>query len=166
MKILVSLGLSLVVGIASVVALPAAASAQSADVSKPGVYANTDAGVVAISAFYSGVMTSLPVGFQTHTVAVPKAKTLNSFIVNVPGVEASRIALYYLNGLQEVWSGGQTPLKADVKTEDGRLVVSSTEWTGRAPGFAILEIKAGADGIRRFYAVNMGKGDFQPGKTE
>ena len=61
MKILVSLGLSLVVGIASVVALPATASAQSADVSKPGVYANTDAGVVTLSAFYSGVMTSLPV---------------------------------------------------------------------------------------------------------
>jgi len=149
MQTLVSLGLSLSMGIASVLVLPAAASAQAADTKKPGVYANTDAGMATLSAFYSGVSTTLPVGFQAHTVAVPKAKTLNSLIVNMPGVDASRIVLYYLNGLTEVWAG--------------TLTVTSAEWTGRAPGFAILEIKAGPDGIRKFYAVNLGKAVQVPG---
>ena len=163
MKTLVSFGLSLVVGIAAVVALPVAASAQApapaaaSATSKPGVYAVTDAGTVLLSAFYSGVSTSLPVGFQTNTAAVPKAKTLTSFIVRMPDTDASRIVTYYLNGLTEVWSGGQAPLKSDAKTENGAITVTSAEWSGRPPGFAILEIKAGANGIRKFYAVNLGK---------
>jgi hypothetical protein len=166
MQINVSLALSLFIGIGSLAVAPTAASAQTpaaTPAAKMGVWANTDAGQVLLSAFYSGVSTSLPVGFQSHTVAVPKAKTLSSFVVQMPGVDANRIAVYYLNGLTEVWAGGQTPLKADIKTENGQLVVSSAEWTGRAPGFAILEIKADAAGIRKFYAVNLGKAVQAPG---
>jgi hypothetical protein len=161
MKSFVSLGLTLVFGLAAVVALPATAAAQAPGAasapSKPGVYAVTDQGTVLLSAFYSGVSTSLPVGFQTNTAAVPKAKTLNAFIVKMPDTDASRVVTYYLNGLTEVWAGGQTPLKQDVKSDNGTLTVTSSEWTGRPPGFAILEIKAGANGIRKFYAVNLGK---------
>lgn len=161
MKSLVSLGLALVFGLAAVVAVPATASAQAPAAAsapaKPGVYAVTDQGTVPLSAFYSGVSTSLPVGFQTNTAAVPKAKTLTSFIVRMAGVDASRVVTYHLNGLTEVWAGGQTPLKQDAKTDNGAITVTSAEWTGRPAGFAILEIKAGPDGIRKFYAVNMGK---------
>ena len=161
MKSLVSFGLSLVVGLAAAAAVPATASAQApaaaSATSKPGVYAVTDQGTVLLSAFYSGVSTSLPVGFQTNTAAVPKAKTLNSFIVRMPDTDASRVVTYYLNGLTEVWAGGQAPLKHEAKTENGAITVTSSEWSGRPPGFAILEIKAGANGIRKFYAVNLGK---------
>ena len=167
MQILVSLALSLVIGFCSIVVFPTATSAQTPAAkpaaTKMGVWANTDAGQVLLSAFYSGVSTSLPVGFQANTVAVPRAKTLTSFVVQMPGVDASRIAVYYLNGLTEVWAGGQTPLKTEVKTENGQLVVSSSEWNGRPPGFAILEVKADAAGIRKFYAVNLGKAAQAPG---
>jgi hypothetical protein len=166
MQIPVSLALSLVIGFSSLAAFPATASAQTPaakPATKMGVWANTDAGQVLLSAYYSGVSTTLPVGFQTHTVAVPKAKTLTSFVVQMPGVDAGRIAVYYLNGLTEVWAGGQTPLKTDIKTENGQLVVSSTEWNNRPPGFAILEIKADAAGIRKFYGVNLGKESQAPG---
>jgi hypothetical protein len=167
MQITVSLALSLLISVGSLAIAPTAASAQTPaaqPAAKMGVWANTDAGEVLLSAYYSGVSTSLPVGFQTHTVAVPKAKTLNSFKVQMPGVDASRIAVYYLNGLTEVWAGGQTPLKADIKSDGGALTVSSAEWNGRAPGFAILEIKADAAGIRKFYAVNLGKAAQAPGQ--
>ncbi len=157
MKTLVSLGLALVIGAAAIGSASAQAPAAPPVPSKPGVYADTDRGVLPLSTYYSGVGTNLPVGFQANTIAVPKAKTFKSFIVNMEGWTPANVSLYWLNGITEVWAGGQTPLKAETKTHTGGFEISSPEFAGRTNGFVILEVKPGGTGTRKFYAVNMGK---------
>lgn len=164
MKILVSLGLSLFVGVCGVVVAAQAPAAPPPATSAPGVYADTDKGVVLLSAYYSGVATNLPVGFQSNTITVPKVKSIKSFIVNVPGWSPSNVNVLWLNGITEVWAGGQTPLKAETKTHQGGFEISSPEFAGKNNGFAILEVKPGA-GTTKFYAVNIGK-EFALGQTK
>jgi hypothetical protein len=158
MKILGSLGLSLVISVATLAGVSAQApAAPPAVTSSPGVFASTDAGVVPLSAYYSGVATTLPVGFQSNTITVPRAKTFKSFIVNVKDWTPANVKLYFLNGITEVWAGGQSPLKAETKTHTGGFEISSPETAGRTNGFVILEVKPGGTGTTKYYAVNMGK---------
>jgi hypothetical protein len=144
--------------VATLAGLSAQAPAAALSTDKPGVWANTDAGVQLLSAYYSGVATSLPVGFQTNTIAVPRAKTFKSFVVNVKDWTPANVKMYFLNGIAEVFAGGQTPLKTDVKTGSSGFEISSPETAGKTNGFVILEVKpSGQGGTTKYYAVNMGK---------
>ena len=159
MKTLVSIGFSLVLAVATLAGVsaqaPAPAAATATD--KPGVWANTDSGLTLLSAYYSGVATTLPVGFQTTTITVPRAKVFKSFVVNMKDWTPANVKMYFLNGITEVWAGGQTALKTDVKTGKGGFEISSPETAGRTNGFVILEVKPGGTGTTKYYAVNMGK---------
>ncbi|MCC7417374.1 MAG: hypothetical protein IT176_09550 [Acidobacteria bacterium] len=155
MKTLVSIGLTLAFGLVGLSSASAQAPA-AAPPAKPGVYADTGKGIQPLSAYYSGVATEMPVGFQAHTSAVPKADKFNAFVVNVEGISPSNVNMYWLNGITEVWAGGQTPLKVQTQPHTGGFSISSPDTVGKTNGFVILEVKP-TTGTRKFYAVNMGK---------
>jgi len=156
MKILVSLALSLFV--CACTAPPASAPAASETASATtvsGVQANTDKGMMTLSAFYYGNAKELPVGTIPSTV--PKVVTINAFVVNVPGAKASDAAVYWVNDLDHVWADSQVPVHSEVKTEGSTFTLTTPNLADKKVGYAMLVLRNINAGAPRFYAVGLGK---------
>ena len=157
MKILVSLALFLFVGCSAPPASAPAASetAASGSAAVSGVQANTDKGMITLSAFYYGVAKELPVGTIPSTV--PKVGEIKEFVVNIPGAKASDAAVYWVNDLDHVWADSQVPVHSEVKSEGTTFTLTTPNLADKEVGFAMLVLRNINAGAPRFYAVGLGK---------
>ena len=160
LKVLMSVGVSLLVAACTAppAAGPASGSAPAAGsaAAVTGVQADTDEGRVALSAFYYGRATELPVGTVPSTV--PQVGELKEFIVNVPGATASDAAVYWVSGLTHIWAENQVSIHSETRSLDGgAFALTTPNLADRTGGFAMLVLNNIEGGPPRFYAVALGK---------
>jgi hypothetical protein len=140
--------------LAACTAAPPAAAPQKAG-APSGVVVETDRGSIALSAFSLGLAHQLPV--RNVPTSVPKVRSVQAFVVNVPNVTGADAAVYWVNDPDLIFAGSQEPLASQVSDrEGGGYSISAPSLNGRSGGFAMLVLKSPGGGPSRYYAVALG----------
>ena len=129
-------------------------SQTSGAISAPGVgvFADTDHGLVPLSAFGLRLSSTLPV--RNRPMSVPSVGSVSRFVINVPNARASEAKIYWIPNLNLIFANNLEPLPTHIESgAHGETTLTCEELGDKKSGYATLVIKMPEGSLDRMYAV-------------
>jgi hypothetical protein len=117
-----------------------------------GVFAETDHGLVPLSAFGLKLSSTLPV--RNTPMSVPNVGPVTQFVINVPNTRAADAKVYWVPNLNLIFANNIEPLPVETAAgSHGETTLTCSSLAGHTNGYAALVLKMPEGSLDRMYAV-------------